>query len=877
MPKVDAPEVGKTTVVLYVPEDTPEGCYAVGTVNFWAERDTQLKFDRVKGADSKRWVSYTFDYDVDMQIKVLAIPSDPAVAPSWSYQWGKNMDPENDLQDDNVVIWQGTGTLELENQGQPKLTRLADGGVVFIEIKSWATTPVIEAKVAETAAIKHPWNGGDWTYQEMTKVAEGKFEYLGRFGGNGVNIAMDVYGTNEHWYPMEQFTFIDEIEVGDLVKFTFVSEKLTIGQVYVELVASGSLDEEMPVVENPGAGKVTICVQVPEPLCDGSSVVLAGDLNGWDVYNPYLTTLVEGTTTWYVGTFRYIPESIFKVLHTEPYINSTDWYYQATAYEVLEGDVYFDYVFSQIIINSDNQVVYVKVLEWNDDACRDRNEAGTATFNLSTVGFPVETQFAIAGSDLYAGTWACPPPEEHVMASLGDGQYTLTLNVPAKFMYKYVYSLDGETWEWCTGANREMPLDLVTYDVEEYPYSVEPRNITVKAKVPAHWNDVITAWVWPTGGAGHVVYPTREGDWYVVTKYCTEMNIIFRNGEDWNGSENQTVDITGVTEDACFQLYQEGYDMATATAVDCEKGEEVKPWDAVNFYDAALWNLCVDEYGNVCEYPFRGYRVEENGDTTWVTDVNEDGVDDVVRECYLYVFSKGIYTDDQGLAGENDYLMLVTTASIYDGKYYYCIGDYEFSDDESDYQKEYEGRKYMRNGYATYTHFKPESYCKYYENVVIAQNNGVQWPSTQEELDQFEAEYGYWLGERDSYLYYFVNDPELPYLSLAGLVVGGDGFRWDVNESGATYLSYMNLDFAFFDNTPMGFATELDEETGNLNFKVPFEMAPYYERTISFGTKPQSAPAKNGQKGMPVLKGKVSEKQMLVNRAMNIAIKCAMK
>ena len=61
----------------------------------------------------------------------------------------------------------------------------------------------------------------------------------------------------------------------------------------------------------------------------------------------------------------------------------------------------------------------------------------------------------------------------------------------------------------------------------------------------------------------------------------------------------------------------------------------------------------------------------------------------------------------------------------------------------------------------------------------------------------------------------------------------------------------------------MGFATELDKETGNLNFKVPFEMAPYYERTISFGTKPQSAPAKNGQKGMPVLKGKVSESTMI--------------
>ena len=345
----------------------------------------------------------------------------------------------------------------------------------------------------------------------------------------------------------------------------------------------------------------------------------------------------------------------------------------------------------------------------------------------------------------------------------------------------------------------------------------------------------------------------------------------------WTSSDKNVVVVengllTALTEgEATITAQIEGTDIkATASVV------VSNAYDAVDFYDAALWNLRMDENENVYEYPFKGYILEENGDTTWVTDVNEDGVDDVVRECYLYVFSKGIYTDDQGLAGENDYLMLVTTASIYDGKYYYCIGDYIFTDNDSICKKEYEGRKYMRNGWATYTHFKPESYCKYYENVVIAQNNGVQWPSTQEEMDQFEAEYGYWLGEQDSYLYYFVNDPEQPYMSFAGLVVGGDGFDWAIKDeaTGATYLSYMNLDFAFFDNTAMGFATELDEDSGNLNFKVPFEMAPYYERTISFGTKPQSAPA---QKGMPTLKGRVSEKQMLANRALNVAIKCMMK
>ena len=157
----------------------------------------------------------------------------------------------------------------------------------------------------------------------------------------------------------------------------------------------------------------------------------------------------------------------------------------------------------------------------------------------------------------------------------------------------------------------------------------------------------------------------------------------------WTSSDKNVV----VVENGLLTALTEGEVTVTAQI----EGTEIKAtasvvvsnaYDAVDFYDAALWNLRMDEDENVYEYPFKGYILEENGDTTWVTDVNEDGVDDVVRECYLYVFSKGIYTDDQGLAGENDYLMLVTTASIYDGKYYYCIGDYVFTDNDSICKKE---------------------------------------------------------------------------------------------------------------------------------------------------------------------------------------------
>ena len=343
IPTVAKPAAGQTTVVLFVPEDTPMGCYAVGSFN-WDATNTEKLFTAVEGAD-KGWVAYTFDWTEGLEFKVCAIPSDPAVAPGWSYQWGKNVDPGNDLEEDNVVILQGAGELVLENQGQPKLTKLADGDVTFIHVKAWATTPIIEAVPATTAAFKHPWGGGDWTYREATKTADATFEINAIYGGNGVNVATDVTGTGENWYPTENIEFVGDVAQGDSVNFKFVSEKLAIGKVTITLIEKGTPSE----------------------------------------------------------------------------------------------------------------------------------------------------------------------PEE----------------------------------------------------------PKEEKDITVKAKVPAAWTDTITAWVWPTDGAGQEVVPTKEGDWYVYTHHCAELNIIFKNGKGWNGNTNQTEDLK-YSENACIVLAQEGDAKATATAVDCE-------------------------------------------------------------------------------------------------------------------------------------------------------------------------------------------------------------------------------------------------------------------------------------------------------------------
>ena len=64
--------------------------------------------------------------------------------------------------------------------------------------------------------------------------------------------------------------------------------------------------------------------------------------------------------------------------------------------------------------------------------------------------------------------------------------------------------------------------------------------------------------------------PTKDGNWYVVTENTTSLNIIYRNGTDWNGDANQTVDITGITTNTCYQLTQSGNQKATYEVIDCE-------------------------------------------------------------------------------------------------------------------------------------------------------------------------------------------------------------------------------------------------------------------------------------------------------------------
>ena len=148
----------------------------------------------------------------------------------------------------------------------------------------------------------------------------------------------------------------------------------------------------------------------------------------------------------------------------------------------------------------------------------------------------------------------------------GNGKQTADLTFTMHGLYNF-NGCNGTVTVLCDGGETPNPGDD--------PKPEEPKGITVKAKVPAHWTNTITAWVWPTGGDGREVTPTKDGEWYVVTENTDALNVIFKNGAGWNGDSNQTEDMTFKTN-TCIQLSQSGNAKATYTVVDCPTATDVE-------------------------------------------------------------------------------------------------------------------------------------------------------------------------------------------------------------------------------------------------------------------------------------------------------------
>ena len=274
-------------------------------------------------------------------------------------------------------------------------------------------------------------------------------------------------------------------------------------------------------------------------------------------------------------------------------------------------------------------------------------------------------------NDIYAHVWTSENGSGQDVGPLtknGD-YYEVTKNAGAL----YVIFKNGSAWsdknqtvdlcyteDVCLQINQSGSAKATATVIE---CGAVAKDITVKAVVPGAWENTITAWVWPTGGEGKEVTPTKDGNWYVVTENCIELNVIFKNGTGWNGNENQTANITGVSENTCYQisaLNKDGEGKCTYTVVDCEAAiePEAKPVDVYTIVGAETL------VGTAWDLNNTDNDMTKQGDGSYV--LVKENVELATTGTYEYKVVKNRSWDWKGVNGGNN---LTLTGVDVDGTY----------------------------------------------------------------------------------------------------------------------------------------------------------------------------------------------------------------
>lgn len=117
---------------------------------------------------------------------------------------------------------------------------------------------------------------------------------------------------------------------------------------------------------------------------------------------------------------------------------------------------------------------------------------------------------------------------------------------------------------WVNGQSVEYvvnQVDSITFAKKE--------GIVIKAKVPDFWTDVYV-YLWDTDGVENGEYKaSKVGDWYVYTYFGKSLNIIFKEGQGWNGHPYQSEDLK-TDRSGCYVITQEGENKGVFNEVDCE-------------------------------------------------------------------------------------------------------------------------------------------------------------------------------------------------------------------------------------------------------------------------------------------------------------------
>ena len=81
--------------------------------------------------------------------------------------------------------------------------------------------------------IKHPFDGSNWVWEQMTAGDENVYTYTSTWGGVGCNINVVADDNAAEWYPAENIEGAADLTIGDAVVFTFISTDGAVGTVTV--------------------------------------------------------------------------------------------------------------------------------------------------------------------------------------------------------------------------------------------------------------------------------------------------------------------------------------------------------------------------------------------------------------------------------------------------------------------------------------------------------------------------------------------------------------------------------------------------------------------------------------------------------------------
>lgn len=269
---------------------------------------------------------------------------------------------------------------------------------------------------------------------------------------------------------------------------------------------------------------------------EGNQLVFAGDYNGYNTDPAQMAKFeaIEGYEGWWKAVITPADASLTPVLAGKPcalYLDGTfpsSWDHQwlnveAGACEVIDGPATLEVEYeveSKLLVESNSSVVYVRSYGFKTDPCIEP-EKYTVTLTASAPALPEGTiVYAVGGFNGWS-TDATP-------MTYAGGVWTATLEeVVLGTEYKYVANATWDNEELLEAAEGAVCAEglsgnRVINDVEIVDVignfkdvtimKCDPKDITVKAQVPAAWTDTITAWVWATGEEGKEVVATKDGD-----------------------------------------------------------------------------------------------------------------------------------------------------------------------------------------------------------------------------------------------------------------------------------------------------------------------------------------------------------------------------